>query len=106
MSHVKHLTNLQELYPLLKSDKLTIIDFSANWCNPCKMIAPIFEKLSMEYLGANFVHIDIDVFEDKKFISTISSLPTFQFYQNGEMLKMFSGANKNKLIDTIFNILL
>ena len=40
--------------------KLIVIDFTATWCGPCKMIAPIFKQLSQEFSGVIFVKVDVD----------------------------------------------
>jgi thioredoxin 1 len=77
--------------------KLVIVDFSAEWCGPCKMIAPTFEALSKEHADVVFIHVDVDVLEDLPDGSDVRGVPTFKFFKDGNLLDTFSGANKDKL---------
>ena len=71
--------NFEEL--VLNSEKPVIVDFWAEWCGPCKMMAPILTKLTKEYEGKAAI-IFIDVWEDKSQGSKfgIKSIPTQIFY--------------------------
>ncbi|XP_068611785.1 thioredoxin-like [Brachionichthys hirsutus] len=83
--------------------KLVVVDFTAAWCGPCKMIAPIFEAQSKLPENANviFLKVDVDEATDVSSHCDVSSMPTFQFYKNGHKIEEFSGANKEKLLDFI-----
>lgn len=63
-----------------------VLYFTATWCPPCKMIAPVFERLSKEFPATKFVKIDIDEHESAASEHQIRSVPTFKFYQ-GDALK-------------------
>ena len=66
------------------SNGISIIDFFAPWCGPCRMIAPIFEKLSIEFDGkAKFYKVDID--QDSKIAADygVISIPTIIVFSNG-----------------------
>ncbi|XP_050843129.1 thioredoxin isoform X2 [Serinus canaria] len=80
---VKIVGSLVEFEAELKSagEKLIVVDFSATWCGPCKMIKPFFHDVAS--------HCDV------------KCMPTFQFYKNGKKVQEFSGANKEKLEETI-----
>ncbi|XP_016017832.1 thioredoxin-like [Rousettus aegyptiacus] len=71
-------------------DKLIVVDFSATWCEPCKMITPFFHSLSEKYSST-------DVASENE----VEHMPTFQFFKNGQKVGEFSGANKKKLESTI-----
>lgn len=81
---------------------LIVVQFSAEWCQPCKYIYPIFVKLSKKYKNAIFIHVDIDksLIEDAK---TIESIPSFKFYFNQNMIYSFIGSNVDFLENTIKN---
>ncbi|PSC75337.1 thioredoxin o [Micractinium conductrix] len=72
-----------------------IVDFSAVWCGPCKMIAPVFDGLAKEFPSVRFYKIDID----NKAISTavtensVAAVPTFVGYQGPDRITAFSGAD-------------
>ncbi len=78
---------------VIKSDKLTIVDFWAEWCAPCRMIAPILEELANEY-GDKIKITKLNVDENPKTPGTygINSIPTLYFYKNGEIVDKVVGA--------------
>lgn len=79
-------------------DKLVVIDFHAQWCGPCKMIAPKLEELANQYDGEIVVlKIDVDECEELAVQFGISSMPTFVFQKSGKKLEEFSGANYERL---------
>merc|ERR1711916_286848 len=81
--------------------KLVVVDFSAEWCGPCKMIAPVFEQLSKDHADVVFIHVDVDTLEDLPDGADVRGVPTFKFFKDGALLEQFSGANKDKLEATI-----
>lgn len=82
---VKHVTS-QELEQILNSESKTVFcDFWATWCGPCRMLAPVFEELSIEFDGkAEFVKIDVDENEDAARKYGISSIPNVIAFKNGK----------------------
>jgi len=81
--------------------RLVVVDFSANWCGPCKMIAPHFAQLSQQYTNAVFIKIDVDENNEVAAACGARSIPFFQFYKNGKKLAEFAGADPSKLKQTI-----
>jgi thioredoxin 1 len=79
---------------VLKSNVPVIVDFHANWCGPCKLMAPIFKDLADEYAETNikFVKLDTDDHEDTVDQYNIQGLPTFAVFKNGEIVATHSGA--------------
>lgn len=78
---------------VLKSDKKVLVDFWATWCNPCKMMHPVLEKLDEELNGdvkIGKINIDNDPELASKF--GVMSIPTFMVFENGEL--------KNTLVGT------
>uniref|UniRef100_A0A452URX7 Thioredoxin n=1 Tax=Ursus maritimus TaxID=29073 RepID=A0A452URX7_URSMA len=86
-------------------DKLVVVDFSATWCGPCKMIKPFFHSLSEKYSNVVFLEVDVDdsitLVEDVAAECEVKCMPTFQFFKKGQKVGEFSGANKEKLEATI-----
>ena len=90
----------------IKSDKLTLVDFSANWCMPCKMFKPIVEELAENMQDINVYNVDIDECEEVARKYRIFSVPTLLLFKNGEKIDTSVGlltydeleefVNKNK----------
>lgn len=88
---------------VLQSDKLTVVDFWAEWCAPCRMIAPTMEELAGE--NADKVNIGkLNVDENNKTATKygIRSIPTLLFFKNGNILKQVVGVRgKEELQEVI-----
>ena len=84
-------SNFQET--VLDTDKLTVVDFWAQWCGPCRAIAPIIEELSNEYDESVLVgKVDVDTNQDLAMKYAIRSIPTILILKNGEVLERHVGA--------------
>ncbi len=67
------------------NSKLAVVDFSAVWCGPCQMLAPIMEKLSDEMDGeVDFFSADVDENRDLAYQFDIQSIPAIVVFANGE----------------------
>ncbi len=89
---------------VLKSDKLTLVDFWAEWCAPCRMIAPIIEELAAEYKGQmNFGKLNVD--ENNKTATKfgIRSIPTLLFFKDGNILKQVVGVRPKGELQEVIN---
>jgi thioredoxin 1 len=78
---------------VLDSDKLTVIDFWAEWCGPCRAIGPVIEELATEYAGkVNIGKVNVD---NNPQVSTnygITSIPAILFVKGGQVVDKLVGA--------------
>ncbi len=81
----------------INSANLTVVDFTANWCGPCKIMAPKVDALAAIYGAVQFVKIDVDEAQEVASLANVSAMPTFQFYRNGKLLAEVVGADVSKL---------
>ena len=81
-----------------------IVDFYADWCGPCKIVAPIFKKLAEDITTVNFVKVDTDVHDEMADKYGIQGLPLFALFIKGEVVAKHSGVltkdNLKKFIES------
>lgn len=83
-----------------------LVDFYADWCGPCKMIAPILEELSQVYQGeVRIVKVNVNNDEQLALKYQINSIPNLLAFKNGKVVKQVIGfqtkANLIKILDEI-----
>ncbi len=82
---MKNITS-KELETLIQGEKTVFCDFWASWCAPCRMLAPVFEKIAEKYEGqAEFVKINVDEEEESAIKYRVSSIPNIIALKNGEV---------------------
>ncbi|MFX0095679.1 MAG: thioredoxin family protein, partial [Candidatus Hodarchaeota archaeon] len=99
--HVKDLSHFDEL---IGNNKLVIVDYYADWCGPCRMMAPVFETMSEEYSDIAFLKVDTEAIRELSQRYVIQSIPTVQAFVSGEIVIRFAGFDKNRLkksLDTL-----
>jgi len=93
--------NFDEL--VLKSDKPVVVDFWAEWCGPCRMIAPIMEEISNEFSGrALVVKCDVDNSPGVAAKFGIRNIPTVLYFKEGKVAdKQVGAVPKNNFVSKL-----
>lgn len=94
---VAQLKTVAEFEEAIKYSGLTVIDFYAVWCNPCKMIAPVIDQLAAAYKDVLFFQVDVDRSADVSAEQGITAMPTLLFFKNGVKVGTVVGANVQKI---------
>ncbi|KAK4116524.1 DUF1000-domain-containing protein [Canariomyces notabilis] len=100
MSKTVNISSPAQFNELLQSSKLVVADFYADWCAPCKQVAPVFEQLSQALSRPNlatFVKINTDNQKDIAAAYNVTALPTFIFFRNGKVADKVQGADPVRL---------
>lgn len=83
---------------VLKSDVPVLVDFYADWCGPCRMIAPVLEELAKETPDARIVKVDVDQASQLAVRYGVSSIPNLIVFKDGDIAAQHVGlANKAQL---------
>jgi thioredoxin 1 len=92
MGATKKVTDASFADDVLMSDKPVIVDFWAEWCGPCKMVAPILEQIATENDGVVVAKLNVDENPQTAASYGIISIPTMNVYKGGEIVKTIIGA--------------
>ncbi|WP_225721129.1 thioredoxin TrxA [Candidatus Vallotiella sp. (ex Adelges kitamiensis)] len=90
---IKHVTDTSFEQDVLKADKPVLLDFWAEWCSPCKMIAPLLDEVSCEYgdrLQVGKINVDQNPTTPAKF--SVRGIPTLILFKNGVVAQTKVGA--------------
>ncbi|KAL7788227.1 PITH domain-containing protein [Trichoderma ceciliae] len=95
-----HITSKGQFNDLLKSSRIVVVDFYADWCAPCKQIAPLYASLSGRISRPGlltFAKVDNDKNQDIVQEHGVTALPTFLLFRNGKVIHKVQGANPTEL---------
>ena len=91
--NIKYITDASFESDVLQSDKPVLVGFWAEWCGPCKMIAPILEEVAKEYDGKlQIAKMDVDANQSVPAKFGIRGIPTLILFKNGEAAAQKVGA--------------
>jgi len=76
---------------VIRSDVPVLVDFYADWCGPCKMIAPVLEEVAREIPAAKVVKVDVDANPELASRYGISSIPTLLVFKDGQIVSQQVG---------------
>ena len=95
--NVKEFTDQNFDAEVLKSAQPVLVDFWAEWCGPCKMLAPTIEKLANSYAGkVKIGKIDTDSNRDTAMAYGISAIPTVLLFKGGQVVQKFVGLRQER----------
>lgn len=90
---------------VVEAKEIVIVDFYADWCGPCRMMAPIIEELSKEKKEVKFVKINVDENPELASQYQVFSIPTFVVFKNGQVVHQFVGVkSKEDFLKEIENL--
>jgi thioredoxin 1 len=94
-------------FEVVTQNGVSMVDFWAPWCGPCRMIAPVIEELAEEFEGkANICKVNTDEEQDLAVKYGIRSIPTIIFMKNGEVVDQMVGASSKQAFADKINSLL
>lgn len=93
MGHPINVSDDSFQHEVLESDQPVLVDFWAEWCGPCKMIAPVVDELAHEYDGkVKFAKVNVDDSPKTALEYGIKGIPTMLIFKDGEPVKQVVGA--------------
>jgi thioredoxin 1 len=107
MSPVAEFTDANFENEVLKSDKLCLVDFWAEWCGPCRMVSPIVEEIARDYSNRMKVgKMNVDQSSQTAAQYGIMSIPSLLFFSGGKVVDQIVGAvPKKQMVEKIDKIL-
>ena len=100
MSQTVHIESTSQFSNLLSSSSIVVADFYADWCGPCKQIAPIYEQLSAQLSRPNkitFTKINTDEQQELASSYGVTAMPTFMIFKNARRTETIQGADPRRL---------
>ena len=87
---------------VLASDKVVLVDFYADWCGPCRMVAPVVEQIAEEYADRAVVgKLNVDENEEIAVRYGVMSIPTLIAFKNGEVAGKLVGVQSKEVIERL-----
>jgi thioredoxin 1 len=90
--NIIHVTSADFESSVLKSDKPVLVDFWAEWCGPCRMIAPALDEIADENQRVQIAKVNVDHEQELAHRYQVSSIPTFILFKDGQVADRMMGA--------------
>lgn len=97
------ITKLNFENEVINSDKPVLIDFWAEWCGPCRMLAPTVDAIAKDRTDIKVGKINVDNEEELAVKFGIESIPTLIIFKNGEIAGKLIGYNSKTIVETFIN---
>jgi thioredoxin 1 len=94
-NEIVHIESLSTLEDLLASTTYVVVDFYADWCGPCKAIAPFYQKLAADHSIKGklaFAKVNVDKVQEAARKWSVSAMPTFMFFKDGKQVAVNGNA--------------
>jgi thioredoxin 1 len=103
----KYIELTNENFEAVTSEGVSLVDFWAPWCGPCRMIAPVIDELANDFDGkANICKVNTDEQQDLAVKFGVRSIPTIVFLKNGEKVDEMIGAASKQAFEDKLNSLI
>lgn len=103
MSNLKMISDQEFDQEVLQADSPVLVDFTAAWCGPCKMLAPILEELAAEWgQKISIRKLDVDQNQETAMKYGVMGVPTLILFKNGEIAARMTGYKPKKHLINVF----
>ena len=100
--NIIEITSKAQFDEAVRSEKLTIVDFWAVWCGPCRVLKPLLHKIAGEHPEIQLLTVDVDANWDLAAQYDINSIPAVFFFKNWEIVDSFVGfMPENEILEKI-----
>jgi len=100
--NIIEITSKDQFDEAVKSEKLTIVDFWAVWCGPCRVLKPLLHKIAGEHSEIQLLTVDVDANWDLAVEYDINSIPAVFMFKNWEIVDSFVGVMpENEILEKI-----
>lgn len=104
MKKVKEINSTEFVKEVLNSDTPVVVDFYAPWCGPCKMLAPVLEKVAGEFDGnVKFVKVNVDDAPALAATYNITGVPTIILFKDGRIADLTVGFASEGMLRSMIN---
>ena len=102
VENIIEITSKEQFDEAVKSETLTVVDFWAVWCGPCRVLKPLLHKIAGEHPEIQLLTVDVDANQELAAEYDINSIPAVFMFKNGEIVDNFVGVMpENEILEKI-----